>query len=95
MLPIASSLEYVLNIDVDDNSRRAGIKRFLARLACILFTTIIAVSVPNISSLLDILGSFTMVFMVAMMPCIYYMRIQQIVLGDRGHLNKEIVCDWC
>ncbi|EER09087.1 vacuolar amino acid transporter, putative [Perkinsus marinus ATCC 50983] len=104
LLPIASSLEYVLNIDVDDNSRRAGIKRFLARLACILFTTIIAVSVPNISSLLDILGSFTMVFMVAMMPCIYYMRIQQIVLGSlRAYVKAHkaetvfilVVLTWC
>lgn len=82
LLPIVSSAEYVFHISVDDNSRPAALRRFLVRLGCIVFTAIIAVSVPNLSSLLDLVGSVTMVFMVAMMPCIYYVRVRQMNEGE-------------
>ncbi|KAF4664878.1 hypothetical protein FOL47_004891 [Perkinsus chesapeaki] len=82
LLPIASSVEYWCHIDVDDVSLKTKVKRFIARLCCVGFTLLIAEVVPNIQSLINVLGSFTMVFMVAMMPCIYYIRIQQFVLGS-------------
>ncbi|KAF4716528.1 hypothetical protein FOZ62_032288, partial [Perkinsus olseni] len=77
-----SLLEHLADIPVDDTSWKAGIKRFIARLCCVGFTLLIAEVVPNIQSLINVLGSFTMVIMVAMMPCVYYIRIQQFVLGS-------------
>ncbi|EEQ98908.1 10 transmembrane domain, possible aa transporter, putative [Perkinsus marinus ATCC 50983] len=104
LLPIVSSAEYVFHIPVDDNSRPAALRRFLVRLGCIVFTAIIAVSVPNLSSLLDLVGSVTMVFMVAMMPCIYYVRVRQMNEGSLGvYVRKHklesfiivVVLIWC
>lgn len=85
LLPIASSLEYWCHIKVEDTTWKATIKRFIARLCCIAFTLLIAEVVPNIQSLINVLGSFTMVIMVAMMPCIFYVRVQQFVLG-KSHI---------
>ncbi|KAF4664883.1 hypothetical protein FOL47_004897 [Perkinsus chesapeaki] len=90
VLPIMASAEYALKIDVDDNSWSALFKRFAARVGIILCTVIIAVLVPNLSSLLDLLGSFTMVLMVAVMPCTYYYRVQQLRYGS---LRKYVLAN--
>ncbi|KAF4688387.1 hypothetical protein FOZ60_002854 [Perkinsus olseni] len=104
LLPIVSSVEYVCRTRVDDDSRSALFRRFLARVGCIIFTAIIAVAVPNLSSLLDLVGSITMVFMVAMMPCIYYVRVQQMNTGSflvyvKSHKMESliiaIILVWC
>ncbi|EEQ98906.1 vacuolar amino acid transporter, putative [Perkinsus marinus ATCC 50983] len=92
LLPIASSLEYWCHIKVEDTTWKATIKRFIARLCCIAFTLLIAEVVPNIQSLINVLGSFTMVIMVAMMPCIFYVRVQQFVLGSvKKYVRKHVI----
>ncbi|KAF4697162.1 hypothetical protein FOZ60_011835 [Perkinsus olseni] len=85
LLPIVASIEYAFHVDVMDTSLRSFTKRIVLRTLFVGFTLIVAIAVPSVEKLVDLLGVFTMVIIAMLLPAILYCRMR---ILNEGSLKK-------
>ncbi|KAF4674849.1 hypothetical protein FOL47_008597 [Perkinsus chesapeaki] len=91
LMPIAASLEYVIKVDINSSSKRDFIKRALARTFLVAITLVIAITVPSVNNLIDLMSVFTVIAMAAILPALFYVRMKVL---NKGSLMAVIKSNW-
>ncbi|KAF4664349.1 hypothetical protein FOZ61_000894 [Perkinsus olseni] len=95
LMPIAASLEYAVNIDVDSTAKRDLIKRIVARTFLVAITLVIAIVVPSVDKLINLMGVFTMIAMAGVLPALFYTRIRVFNEGSLKAVWKAHRLEMC
>ncbi|KAF4697163.1 hypothetical protein FOZ60_011836 [Perkinsus olseni] len=91
LMPIAASLEAAVKVDVKSSSKRDFLKRAVARTILVVITLVIAITVPSVNNLIDLMGVFTVIAMAAILPALFYVRMKVL---NQGSFMAVIKSNW-
>ncbi|EEQ98509.1 Vacuolar amino acid transporter, putative [Perkinsus marinus ATCC 50983] len=89
LMPIAASLEEAVKIEIKSSSKRDFIKRAVARTILVAITLVIAITVPSVNNLINLMSVFTVIAMAAILPALFYVRMKVLNEGSFAAVVKS------